>query len=86
MAINGNFECFQYFNSETDFLENENLFQKTVVAFLVESTQIKNTLFAYKTFISETNVKTNRMVSTKCITKNGVLPVTTLFFEDFVEV
>ena len=29
----GNFERFQYFNSETNFLENENLFQKTVVLF-----------------------------------------------------
>ena len=28
-----NFEPFQYFNFETNFLENENLFQKTGVAF-----------------------------------------------------
>ena len=28
MTISGNFECFKYFNSETDFLENENLFSK----------------------------------------------------------
>ena len=32
-AISGNFERFQYFNFETDFLENENLFQKTGVPF-----------------------------------------------------
>ena len=31
MTISGNFERFQYFNFETDFLENENLFQKTGV-------------------------------------------------------
>ena len=29
VTISGNFECFQYFNSETDFLESENFFQKT---------------------------------------------------------
>ena len=34
MIISVFFERFQYFNSETDFLENENLFQKTGVPFL----------------------------------------------------
>ena len=29
----GNFERFPYFNFDTDFLENENLFQKTGAAF-----------------------------------------------------
>ena len=29
MTTSGNFERFQYFNFETNFLENENLFQKT---------------------------------------------------------
>ena len=33
VTITGNFERFQYFNFETDFLENENLFQKTGVPF-----------------------------------------------------
>ena len=33
--------------------------------FLLESTKIKNALFPYKTAISEANVKTNRMVSTR---------------------
>ena len=33
VTIGRNFECFQYFNFETDFLNNENLFQKTGVAF-----------------------------------------------------
>ena len=38
-AISGNFEHFQNFNFETNFLENQNLFQKTgVPLFLVEST------------------------------------------------
>ena len=62
VTISGNFERFQYFNFETDFLENENLFQKTVV---VESSEIENASFPYKTAISEASVylKTNRMVS-----------------------
>ena len=29
VKISGKFKCFQYFNFETDFLENENLFQET---------------------------------------------------------
>ena len=33
VTITGNFERFQYFNFETDFLEKENLFQKTGVKF-----------------------------------------------------
>ena len=31
VRISGNFERFQYFNFEIDFLENENLFPKTRV-------------------------------------------------------
>ena len=33
VTISGNFERFQYFYFETDFLENENPFQKTGVPF-----------------------------------------------------
>ena len=33
VTISGNFECFQYYNFETDFLENENLFQKPEALF-----------------------------------------------------
>ena len=65
VAISGNFERFQYYNFETDFLENKNLFQKLEYFFLIESTKIESALFPYKTAISEANVKTNRMVSTK---------------------
>ena len=39
---------FQYLNFETDFLENENLFQKIGVPFLVESTEIEIASFPYK--------------------------------------
>ena len=45
--------------------------------FLVESTNIENATFPYKTVPLEANVKTNRMGSIKWTTKNGVLPVTT---------
>ena len=65
MTISENFEHFQYFNYETDFLENENFFQKTGVPFLVEPTKIEKASFPYKTAISEAIVKTNRMVTTK---------------------
>ena len=65
MTITENFKCFQHFNFEIDFLENKNLFQKTGVLFLVESTKTENALFPYKTAISEANVKANKMVTTK---------------------
>ena len=35
--------------------------------FLAESTKIESALFLYKTAISEANVKTNKMVTTKWI-------------------
>ena len=65
MTISESFKRFQYFNFETDFLENENFFQKPGVPFLVESTKIENASFPYKTAISEANIKTNKMVTTK---------------------
>ena len=64
MTISESVKSFQYFNFETDFLKNENLFQKTGVPFLVETTKIENT-FPFKTVLSEANVKTNRMATTK---------------------
>ena len=59
----GNFERFQYFNFETNFLENENLFQKTGIPFLVETTKIENPSFPFKTALSEADVKANRLAS-----------------------
>ena len=53
MTISENFDHFQYFNFETDFLENENFFQKTGVPFLVERTKTENASFPYKTAISK---------------------------------
>ena len=67
MTITQNFEYFQYFNFETDYLENENFFQKTGILyrFLVESTKNEKVSFSCKTAMSEGNVKKNRMVTTK---------------------
>ena len=43
----------------------QTLFKKLEYCFLVESTKIDNITFPYKTALSEANVKTNRMGSTK---------------------
>ena len=40
-------------------------FKKLECRFLVETTEIENTSFPFKTAMSETNVKTNRMATTK---------------------
>ena len=61
MTISESFKRFQYFNFETNFLENEKLEDR----FLVEATKIENTSFPFKTALSEANVKTNRMATTK---------------------
>ena len=67
MKIGENFERFQYFNSETDFLENENFFKKLEYRSLVKRTKIEKASFPYKTATSEANVKTNRVVTTKWV-------------------
>ena len=65
MTITHNFEHCQYFNFETDCLEHENFFQKTGIPVLVERTKNEKASFSCKTAISEADVKTNRMVTTK---------------------
>ena len=65
MTITGHLEHFQYFNSETSFQKNANFFTKLKDHFLIESTKIENATFPQKTALSEANVKTNRMGSTK---------------------
>ena len=64
VTISESFKRFQYFNFETNFLENESLFQKTGAPLLFETTEIENTSFQFKIALS-TNVKTNRMATTK---------------------
>ena len=48
-------------------MKNANPFQKSGVPFLVESTEIENAIFPYKTALSEAYIKTNRIESTKWI-------------------
>ena len=47
------------------FWETKIFFKKLEYCFLVETTNIKNTSFPYKTTLSEANVKTNRIATTK---------------------
>ena len=61
-------EILNVFNTLTlkqIFWKTKTFFKKLGYRFLVESTKIENTSFLYKTVISEANVKTNRMMSTK---------------------
>ena len=61
-------------------------FKKLEYSFLVESTKIKNVSFPYRIAVSKTNVKINRMVSTKstfhkeeCFVSNYVIFLKILF-------
>ena len=47
------------------FSKTKTFFKKTGVPFLDESIKIENASFPFKTALSEINVKTNRIVSTK---------------------
>ena len=66
------------------FYKTEIIFKKLECRFLVESTKIENASLSYKTPISEANVKQIEWwLHIRPNTKNGVLPVTTLFFWKF---
>ena len=47
------------------FWKTKTFFKKLEYGFFVESTKIENASFSFRTAMSEANVKTNRMVSTK---------------------
>ena len=47
------------------FWKTKTFFKKLEYHFLVENTKIENASFPYRTALSEANVKTNRMVTTK---------------------
>ena len=47
------------------FWKTKTVLLKLEYVFLFESTKIENSSFPYKTAISEVNVKTNRMITTK---------------------
>ena len=72
VTISGNFESYQYLNFETDFLENENFFQKTGAPFF--SWKLK--LSYQKPMLRQIEWREQKGY----IAKNGVLPVTTSFF------
>ena len=61
-------EILNVFNNLTlkqIFWKTETFFKKLEYCFLIESTKIENASFQYKTFMSEANFKTKRMMSTK---------------------
>ena len=77
---------FDTLTLKQNFWKRKTFQKKIEYNFLVESTKIENASFAHKNALQKANVKTNRIVSAKWTTKNGVLPVTTLFFGNFVSV
>ena len=60
------FKRFQYLlNLKQILWKTKTFFKKLKYRVLVETTKIENTLFPFKTALSEANVKTNRMATTK---------------------
>ena len=82
MTISRNFDDFQYFNFETDFLETKKLFQKTgVLFFKLKALRLKTYHFHAKLPYPNPMFKQIEWwVQNEPITKNGLLPVTALFF------
>ena len=82
-------EILNIFNTLTlkqIFWKTRTFFKKLDQIFLVESTKIENASFPYKTTISEANAMLRQIdwwVQIGPITKNRILPVTTLFFGKF---
>ena len=62
----------------------QTFFKKLEYHFSVETTEIENTSFLFKTALSEINVRQIEwQLQNGPITKSGVLPVTTLLFWTF---
>ena len=81
MTTTANFERFKDFHCETNFLENENLYQKLEYRFLLESTKIEMQYFYTKLPFQKPMLRQIEWeVQNGTITKNGVLQVTSLFF------
>ena len=74
------FERFQYFNFGTNFLENENLFQKTGVPVFSWKSWKKHYFYTKLPYQISMLRKIEWWVQNNPIAKNEVLPVTTLFF------
>ena len=79
MTISRNFQRFQYFNFETNFPENENLFQKKGLPFFSWTHHFHTKLPYQKPILRQTEW----WVQNGPIIKNGVLPVTALLFRKF---
>ena len=71
-----NFECFQCFNFETNFLKKPKPFSKNW------NTGFQLELACQKPLLRQIEW----VVHDETIAEDGVLPVTTLFFENFVSV
>ena len=56
---------FNTFTFKQVFWKAKTFLKKLGYRFLVETTKIENTSFPFKTALSEANVKTNRMATTK---------------------
>ena len=65
MTSSESFKRFEFINFNSNFLENDNLFQKLEYRFLVETNKTENTSLPFKAALSEANVKTNRMATKK---------------------
>ena len=65
MTTSESFKRFQYFNFEQFFWNTKTFLKKLEYHFPFETTKIENTSFPFKTALSEANVKTNRMATTK---------------------
>ena len=64
--ISESFKRFQYFNFETNFLENKNLFEKLNYRFLAEATKPRSHIIPIqKCSVRSQYVKANRMATTK---------------------
>ena len=77
LTITGSFECYQYFDFETNFLKNENLFQKMEYLFQLKVLRLKAQYFHAKLPAMLRQIEWK--VQNRPITKNGVLPVTIFF-------
>ena len=76
---------FNTLNLKQILWKKKTFFKRLEYRFLVENTEIENASCPYKTAVSKTNVKTIEWeVQNGPITKNGILPVTTFFFQEFV--
>ena len=84
-------KIFNVFNTLTlkqIFWKTKAFVKKLEYRFLVDSTKIENASFPYKTAITEANVKTNRMVTTKWTYRKEQSFASSyfIFFENFVSV